>query len=133
MAKAKEKIDRYGGKPMNKYGEPWEKTGCYGHLFADKSKMDEPGAAAVIGEIWPDMGLRDREKYSTRVCLCVNACVGIPQEALEKGIVKEMLDMLRIELRNHERNGLYNYEWNKLAKSIIEKATGQKWGDLNNG
>ena len=34
------------------------------------------------------------ENNAKRICLCVNACTGIPTEALESGVVMEMISTL---------------------------------------
>ena len=43
----------------------------------------------------------------------------------------DMLEALILEVRNHEKNGIgEGYQWNELAKDLIQKATNKSWEEI---
>lgn len=73
------------------------------------------------------MSAKDQlESYDRRIAACAAACKGIPTEALEAGIVGEMMtalgDLLEaIELDPRTKRGDY-YPWRKDARDLLAKA-----------
>ena len=64
-----------------------------------------------------------------RICAAWNACEGIPTEALEAGVVKDMLEALlecRAELEAYEADASGEGDNDPKLNDIIAKATGQK-------
>lgn len=67
---------------------------------------------------WTQVNLR-------QLCACVNACQGIPNDALNGGIIAELLAMLT-RLRNEDRaRGWLSRETGDEIDALIAKATGQ--------
>jgi len=73
---------------------PW--TVCHGDEISS-SGIDAPDGTAVV---WWTSSQHDEgipnPADAVRIAAAVNACEGIPNEALEAGVVKDMLEALRI-------------------------------------
>jgi len=62
-----------------------------------------------------------------RIAACVNACEGIPTEALESGVVQEMVEALEALLPSIENAVGEIYYWPEYerAKAVLAKARGE--------
>lgn len=72
---------------------PW--SVCQGDAFSS-SGIDAPDGTAVV---WWTSSVYDEgipnHADAVRIVACVNACEGIPNEALKDGVVKDMLEALQ--------------------------------------
>jgi len=62
-----------------------------------------------------------------RIFACVNACEGIPTEALESGVVREMVETLEALLPSIENAVGEIYYWPEYerAKAVLAKVRGE--------
>ena len=96
-----------------------------------------PMVAAVVGYDDDGNATEEAKANTVRIVAAVNACEGIPTEALERGIVGEMLaalqeareeieywhaDMLTEEERRHPRGSGWARVYDKVC-AVIAKAT----------
>jgi hypothetical protein len=66
------------------------------------------------------------EANTRRICAAVNACEGISTESLEKGVILEMLEALRLLTRAvEERNDAAMTMHADYATVLLDKATGR--------
>lgn len=106
---------------MKEYNEPWEKL-----------PLDN-GFGVVVGEVFEDASgdafaqFRSESKAS-RALSCVNACAGIPTEALEAGVVKEMVEALENisnaywnQIEGRTNHAAVQIKYLSDARNIIEK------------
>ena len=75
---------------------------------------------ACFGNVEPN-AQDEWEANATRACAAVNACEGIPTEALEAGVVKDMLEALRMALPY-----VRNDNTASVMRAAIAKATESK-------
>ena len=60
-----------------------------------------------------------------RICAAWNACEGIPTEALEAGVVRDMLDRARALVENLDEGDFISATRIDALRAIIAKATGE--------
>ena len=96
--------------------EPWEKSGLNG-VYGSKSQQ-----IAVMG----DGEYEEVQANVRRIVACVNACEGMTTEAIERGVIKELLKALKWARKNlilSSRTG--NASWD-IIEQAIAKAEGEK-------
>ena len=80
---------------------------------------------ACFGNVEPN-AQDEWEANATRACAAVNACEGIPTEALEAGVVKDMLGALRNLCTAYASCNGEDHPAYIAARAAIARTTGEK-------
>ncbi len=114
---------------MSEYtSEPWRLRRGEREAPDDMIVMDEKGAS--IADCTPGnpyMTPAEAEANARRIAAAVNACKGIPIEALEANVVQDLLEALHFYIMDCEVERLeYHHDAYSAAKAAVAKAEGQE-------
>jgi hypothetical protein len=121
--------------------EPWHYETAYSitSIFAPDPTGQNPYGTYVAEIDGQDVG-RDttraqHEANARRIVAAVNACAGIPTQALEQGVVAELLEVLQAIVETADTNPFVSIGYviehgsGKNAGAALAKATGQDEAD----
>lgn len=71
-----------------------------------------------------EFGVAISEPNARRIVACVNACEGIPTEALESGVVREVVEALEALVGEEEKRGR-DPDALPMARAVLAKVRGE--------
>ena len=108
-------------KPATRHTpEPWEVIPARGTMLAHVMGGDHC-RLALLDDCHADQ--RERDANARRLVAAVNACQGIGTEALEQGVVDELLQACRMVVERWEQGDLA--EAARACAAVVARATGR--------
>ena len=113
-------------------GEPW-RLGEYGGIYPENNN-DSGNQPKIVGGQTKSGFLPNYKNNETRIVLCVNACAGISNEALESGVIAEMAEALILAITPYVESIICprfeNTELGRKTIPILEKYHGKSWKEI---
>ncbi|WP_296763766.1 hypothetical protein [Sediminimonas sp.] len=97
--------------------EPWQAIGLA--IYTDRGT---PGIETWVANIKRGRADSVEVADARRIVACVNACKGIPTDALESGVIRDLLEALE-NLENDDGKAMPPSAW-ALVQTAIAKAKG---------
>lgn len=97
-----------------KYGEPWVRNGM--HLYCNNLPVFAPVMYAANGPHPTEAQYNECARRAERARLCVNACKGISDAALEQDVIARLMALVRDAVEDETE---FETDWNKEARAVV--------------